>query len=54
MKHLLKLETLPLADFEKILGATAVFKRERGHHSTQPPDVGADVFQAIHAHAAFV
>ena len=36
MKHLLKLETLPLADFEKILGATAVFKRERGHHSTQP------------------
>ncbi len=36
MKHLLKLETLPRADFEKILGATAVFKRERGHHSTQP------------------
>ena len=36
MKHLLKLETLPLADFEEILGTTAVFKRERGHHSTQP------------------
>ena len=36
MKHLLKLETLPLADFEKILADTAVFKRERGHHSTQP------------------
>ena len=36
MKHLLKLETLSLADFEKILGATAVFKRERGHHSAQP------------------
>ena len=36
MKHLLKLETLPRADFEKILGATAVFKRERGHHSMQP------------------
>jgi len=36
MKHLLKLETLPLADFEKILGATAVFKRERGHHVAQP------------------
>ncbi len=36
MKHLLKLETLPRADFEKILADTAVFKRERGHHSTQP------------------
>ena len=36
MKHLLKLETLPRADYEKILADTAVFKRERGHHSTQP------------------
>jgi ornithine carbamoyltransferase len=36
MKHLLKLENLPLADFEKILRDTAVFKRERGHHQAQP------------------
>ena len=36
MKHLLKLETLPRADFEKILRDTAVFKRERGHHPQQP------------------
>jgi ornithine carbamoyltransferase len=36
MKHLLSLETLPRADFEKIVRAAAVFKRERGHHSTQP------------------
>jgi len=36
MKHLLKLETLPRADFETILRDTAVFKRERGHHSQQP------------------
>lgn len=36
MKHLLKLETLPRADFEKILHDTAVFKRERGHHARQP------------------
>ena len=36
MKHLLKLETLPRADFETILRDTAVFKRERGHHATQP------------------
>jgi ornithine carbamoyltransferase len=36
MKHLLKLENLPLADFEKILRDTAVFKRERGHHRSQP------------------
>jgi ornithine carbamoyltransferase len=36
MKHFLKLENLPRADFETILRDTAVFKRERGHHSTQP------------------
>ena len=36
MKHFLKLENLPRADFETILRDTAVFKRERGHHSQQP------------------
>ena len=36
MKHLLKLESLPRTDFEKILRDTAVFKRERGHHKQQP------------------
>jgi len=36
MKHFLKLETLPRADFETILRDTAIFKRERGHHSQQP------------------
>jgi ornithine carbamoyltransferase len=36
MKHLLKLENLPRADFDNILRDTAVFKRERGHHATQP------------------
>ena len=36
MKHLLKLETLPRADFETILRDTAVFKRERGRHKSQP------------------
>jgi len=36
MKHLLSLEKLPLADFEKILRDAAVFKRERGRHSAQP------------------
>jgi ornithine carbamoyltransferase len=36
MKHLLSLEKLPRAEFEKILQAAAVFKRERGHHKTQP------------------
>ena len=36
MKHFLKLENLPRADFEKILRDTAVFKRERGQHTTQP------------------
>ena len=36
MKHLLKLESLPRADFERILRDTAVFKRERGQHKQQP------------------
>ena len=36
MKHLLKLETLPRADFDQILRDTTVFKRERGQHKTQP------------------
>jgi ornithine carbamoyltransferase len=36
MKHLLKLENFPRADMEKILRDAAVFKRERGHHRTQP------------------
>ncbi len=36
MKHLLSLEKLPRADFETILRDAVVFKRERGHHSTQP------------------
>jgi len=36
MKHLLKLETLPRADFDKILHDTAAFKGERGRHKTQP------------------
>jgi ornithine carbamoyltransferase len=36
MKHFLKLETLPRADFETILRDAAIFKRERGHHPTQP------------------
>jgi ornithine carbamoyltransferase len=36
MKHLLKLESLPRADFDRILRDTAVFKRERGHHRQQP------------------
>jgi ornithine carbamoyltransferase len=36
MKHLLSLEKLPVADIEKILRDTAVFKRERGHHKKQP------------------
>jgi ornithine carbamoyltransferase len=36
MKHLLKLENLPRADFDQILCDTAVFKRERGHHALQP------------------
>jgi len=36
MKHLLSLEKLPRADFEKILRDTVVFKRERGQHKTLP------------------
>ncbi len=36
MKHLLSLEKLPRADFDKILRDTAVFKRERGRHKSQP------------------
>jgi ornithine carbamoyltransferase len=36
MKHLLSLEKLPRADFEKILRDAVVFKRERGTHKTQP------------------
>src|SRR5450432_3948579 len=36
MKHLLSLEKLPRADFEKILRDSAVFKKERGAHKTQP------------------
>jgi len=36
MKHFLKLENLPRADFDQILRDTAIFKRERGHHKTQP------------------
>jgi ornithine carbamoyltransferase len=32
MKHLLSLEKLPKADFEKILRDTTVFKKERGEH----------------------
>ena len=36
MKNLLKLETLPRADFETLLRDTAIFKRERGQHPTQP------------------
>jgi len=36
MKHLLSLEKLPRADFDKILRDTAAFKRERGRHKSQP------------------
>ncbi len=36
MKHLLSLEKLPVADFETILRAATVFKKERGSHATQP------------------
>jgi ornithine carbamoyltransferase len=36
MKHLLSLEKLPRADFEKILRDAAVFKKSRGAHATQP------------------
>ena len=57
MKHLLSLEKLPRADFEKILRDAAVFKRERGraqNAAARRPDVGADFFQIVHAHAGFV
>jgi len=36
MKHLLSLEKLPRADFEKILCDAVAFKRERGQHKTLP------------------
>ena len=36
MKHLLSLEKLPLADFEKILRDAVVFKKERGQHAAHP------------------
>ena len=36
MQHLLSLEKLPLADFKTILRDAAVFKKERGAHTTQP------------------
>src|ERR1017187_5041121 len=36
MKHLLSLEKLSRADFEKILRDAVGFKRERGHHKKQP------------------
>jgi ornithine carbamoyltransferase len=36
MKHLLSLEKLARADFDKILRDATVFKRERGRHQTQP------------------
>lgn len=36
MKNLLKIETTPLADMEKILAATTRIKKERGRHKTQP------------------
>ena len=36
MKHLLSLEKLARADFDKILRDAIVFKRERGAHKTQP------------------
>lgn len=36
MKHLLSLEKLPRADFEKILRDAKLFKQERGAHPTQP------------------
>ena len=36
MKHLLKLEDLPRADFDHLLRETAGFKRSRGHHASQP------------------
>jgi ornithine carbamoyltransferase len=36
MKHLLSIEKLSRADMEKLLADTAVIKRERGRHTSQP------------------
>jgi ornithine carbamoyltransferase len=36
MKHLLSLEKLPRADFDRILRDAKLFKQERGAHKTQP------------------
>ena len=36
MKHLLSLEKLPVADFEKILRDAAVFKRDRARRDRLP------------------
>jgi ornithine carbamoyltransferase len=36
MKHLLSLEKLPRADFEKILRDAKIFKQTRGAHTAQP------------------
>lgn len=36
MKHLLKLESLPVADMVEILKSAPAIKAERGHHSRQP------------------
>ncbi len=36
MNNLLSIETLPLADMEKILAASKPLKAQRGHHSAQP------------------
>jgi ornithine carbamoyltransferase len=36
MKHLLSLEKLPVADFEKILRDAKLFKQTRGAHKSQP------------------
>jgi ornithine carbamoyltransferase len=36
MKHLLSLEKLPVADFQKILRDAKVFKAERGAHKSSP------------------
>jgi ornithine carbamoyltransferase len=36
MKHLLSIESLARTDMEQILNASAVMKRERGHHGEQP------------------
>ncbi|MFA6545992.1 MAG: ornithine carbamoyltransferase [Limisphaerales bacterium] len=36
MKHLLSIESLSRADMETILAATAIVKRQRGRHTSQP------------------